>query len=108
MMTLLYLKAGSLKQWLGRPDCPAFLQQCKSLFDKAFRRKLKSNDCPPSTFSPVPEHLKAIVHNIQIALQATYVVNRIVYSCCSTHVGNSLVALYLVMPWSGSEPRDNP
>ena len=91
-MTLSYLKAGRLKQWIGRPDCPAFLQECKILFNKAFGRK--SNDCPPSAFGPVPEPLKAMVHGIQIALRATHVVNGIIYSHCSTHVGNSLVVFY--------------
>ena len=106
-MTLSYLKAGRLKQWLGRPDCPAFLQECKNLFDKAFGRKLKSNDCPPSAFGPVPEHLKAVIRDTQIALRATCVVNGIVYSRCSTHVGNSLIAFYpggdrLLSPVPGS------
>ena len=41
-MILSYLKAGRLKQWLGRPDCPAFLQECNALFDKALEQNLRA------------------------------------------------------------------
>ena len=93
-MTLSYLKAGRLKQWLGRPDCPAFLRECKALFDKAFRTK-SDNPCPAaSAFGPVPQHLKAIVHGTKVALRVTHIINGIVYSRCSTHIGNSLVMFY--------------
>jgi len=47
-MTLSYLKAGWLKQWLGQQDCPAFLWQCEVVFDKAFH-KSSVNDCPAAS-----------------------------------------------------------
>ena len=94
-MILSYLKAGRLKQWLGRPDCPAFLRECKALFDKAFRTKSEDCPCPtPSSFGPVPQHLKAIIRGPKIALRARYMGDGVVYSRCSTHIGNSLVVFY--------------
>ena len=93
-MTLSHLKAGQLKQWLGRQDCPVFLQECKVIFDKAFG-KSSVNDCPAaSAFGPVPEGLKHIICGTKIALHARHSVGDIVYSHCSTHIGNSLVAFY--------------
>ena len=93
-MTLSYLKVVRLKQWLGRPDCPAFLRECKALFDKAFRMK-SDNPCPAaSALGPVPQHLKTIIHGMKIALHATHIMNGIVYAQCSTQIGNSLVMFY--------------
>ncbi len=106
-MTLSYLKAGRLKQWLGQPDCPTFLRECKLIFDKAFG-KTSANNCPvASAFGPVPEGLKSVLSCTNIALHARHVVHDIVYSHCSTHVGNSLVTFYpggnrLLSPVPGS------
>jgi hypothetical protein len=92
-MTLSYLKAGRLRQWLGRPDSPAFLRECKTLFDKAFGQRSYSLPAA-SAFGPVPDHLKAVIRGTQIALRATHIVNEVVYSRSSTHIGNSLVVFY--------------
>jgi hypothetical protein len=35
-MGVSFIKAGKLKHWLARPDCPEFLKECKVVFDKAF------------------------------------------------------------------------
>jgi hypothetical protein len=92
-MTLSYLKAGRLKQWLGRPDSPAFLRECKALFDKAFGER--SDNLPAaSAFGPVPDHLKAVIRGTRIALRATHIMNGVVYSRSLTHIGNSLVVFY--------------
>lgn len=93
-MTLSYLKAGRLKQWLGRPDCPSFVRECKALFDKALGKKSDNPSLAPSAFGPVPQHLKAIINATKIALRATHIMNGVVYSRCSTHIGNSLVMFY--------------
>ena len=92
-MTLSYLKAGRLKQWLGWPDSPAFLRECKALFDKAFGER-SDNHPAASAFGPVPDHLKTVIRGPQIALRATHTVNGVVYSRTSTHIGNSLVVFY--------------
>src|SRR6266545_256015 len=93
-MTLSYLKASKLKQWLARSDCPPFLRECKVVFDKAFAKR-ESNDPPASSaFGPVPAGLENLVHGPSVALRARHVVEDIVYSRCSTHVGNSLIMFY--------------
>jgi len=92
-MTLSYLKAGRLKQWLGQPDSPAFLRECKALFDKVFGER--SDNLPAaSAFGPVPDHLKPVIRGTQIALRATHIVNGVIYSRSSTHIGNSLIVFY--------------
>jgi len=35
-----FIKAGKLKQWLSRPDCPPVIKECKILFDKAYALKV--------------------------------------------------------------------
>ena len=93
-MTLTYLKAGRLKQWLARHDCPAFLKEFKTVFDRAFG-KSKSSDCPAaSAFGPVPINLEKLIQGPKVACRARHVINDIVYSRCSTHVGNSLIMFY--------------
>jgi len=35
-----FIKAGKLKRWLSRPDCPPVIKECKILFDKAYAPKV--------------------------------------------------------------------
>lgn len=35
-----FIKAGKLKRWLARPDCPLVIKECKILFDKAYAPKI--------------------------------------------------------------------
>ncbi|KIM70953.1 hypothetical protein PILCRDRAFT_17572 [Piloderma croceum F 1598] len=39
-MLNMFIKAGKLKCWLARPDCPAVIKECKILFDKAYAPKV--------------------------------------------------------------------
>lgn len=93
-MALSYLKASRLKQWLGRADCPAFLRECKTIFDKAFGKRSSDNRPATSAFGPVPDSLKGVITGTKVALRARHVVDDVVYSRSSTHVGNSLVTFY--------------
>ena len=31
-----FIRAGKLKRWLARADCPPAIRECKTLFDKAY------------------------------------------------------------------------
>jgi len=94
-MTLSYLKASKLKQWIARSDCPPFLRECKVVFDKAFAQRGSSDPPASSAFGPIPMGLENLIHGPSVALHARHVVKDLVYSCCSTHVGNSLIMFYL-------------
>ena len=50
-LTLLhsFLRAGNLKRWLAKPDCPTVIKECKLLFDKIY-------------FPKVPEDHSSNVH----------------------------------------------
>ena len=64
------------------------------IFDKAFGQSSVSDYPAASAFGPVPESLRDVIPGPKIALRARHTFCDIVYSRCSTHVGNSLVAFY--------------
>jgi hypothetical protein len=35
-----FIRAGKLKHWLARDDCPPAIKECKILFDKAYAPKV--------------------------------------------------------------------
>ena len=39
-----FLRAGKVKRWLAREDCPPAIKECKSLFDKAYQTKPQDTD----------------------------------------------------------------
>ena len=97
-MLLSFSRAARLKHWLSRPDQPRVLKQCKNVFDKAFgvliHPELDEDTIPPSAFGPVPDILRPIVPDHKIALRAYHKFDNVTFSCCSTHVGNSLILFY--------------
>lgn len=97
-----FIRAGKLRRWLARPDCPQAIKECKVLFDKAYDSKVPddaeiNNDA--ETFhakasQPVPPDLYQLVKESKVGLQARLKLRGIVYSTVSTHVGNSLIYFY--------------
>jgi len=39
-MLFSFIRAGKLRCWLSRPDCPPVIKECKALFDKAYAPKV--------------------------------------------------------------------
>lgn len=72
---MLVLCCANLRQWLHRPDCPEIIWQFKLLFDKAFSHDHNAPTC-------------------RLMDRASYMHNGVVFSHCSTHLGNSLVMYY--------------
>jgi hypothetical protein len=92
-----YIRASKLRQWIGRRDCPDFIKECKTVFDKAFATEKGSDGVdalPASAFGPVPPELRRLVKDREIALRARHQVDGIVFARSSTHLGNSLILFY--------------
>jgi hypothetical protein len=97
-----FIRAGKLKRWLSRPDCPQAIKECKVLFDKAYDSKVPDDaeiNGDVETFhvkasQAVPSDLCQLVKKLKVGLQARLKLRGIVYSTVSAHVGNSLVYFY--------------
>ncbi|KDR68199.1 hypothetical protein GALMADRAFT_78892, partial [Galerina marginata CBS 339.88] len=93
-MLTYYSKAAKLKHWLARPNCPPFIKECKTLFDKFAGNAMRTSDnddIADSAYLPVPAALKNIFHDPKVALRARHQSNGVFFSRSSTHVGNSLI-----------------
>ncbi|KAF8237594.1 hypothetical protein L208DRAFT_1246344, partial [Tricholoma matsutake] len=115
-----YICASKLRQWIGRRDCPDFIKECKTVFDRAFATEKGSDSVdalPASAFGPVPPELCRLVKDREIALRARHQIGSILFARSSTHLGNSLVLFYpggdtpipgsikyIVSPASGKAP----
>ncbi|KAJ7752486.1 hypothetical protein DFH07DRAFT_708721, partial [Mycena maculata] len=86
-ITQSFLRGAHLRCWLNRPDCPAVIQQFKTLFDRSFthRRTSEMESEPPAPFGEQAHHTHEDVN----------------YFLASTHLGNSLV---LYSPNGGGPP----
>jgi hypothetical protein len=107
-----FSRAANLRLWLGRPDCPPAIRECKKLFDKwygtsasdnerqclagdgVFVQSLAPEDVAYSKGVPVPSDLCHLVSSTKITLQVRLTHNGVVYARSSTHLGNSLVQFY--------------
>lgn len=101
-----FIKGGKLKRWLGRPDCPEAIKQCKALFDRSFPTAGGEEDLD------MDEEMASYVAEVQKKPQATpadlFLLTKlrhtilharfkslgVVYSRSATHLGNSLVNFY--------------
>jgi hypothetical protein len=109
-----FFRAANLRRWLGRPDCPPAIRECKKLFDKwygpsttgendchslsgdgVFVQCLTPDDEENSKGVPTPPDLRHLVSRSHINLRARLKHNGIVYARSSTHLGNSLVQFYV-------------
>ncbi|KAF8230131.1 hypothetical protein L208DRAFT_1477618, partial [Tricholoma matsutake] len=92
-----YICASKLRQWIGRQDCPDFIKECKTVFDRAFATEKGSDSVdtlPASAFGPVPPELHRLVKDHKIALRARHQIGSIFFARSSTHLGNSLILFY--------------
>ncbi|KAJ7238888.1 hypothetical protein C8J57DRAFT_1439047 [Mycena rebaudengoi] len=80
ILTRSFLRGGTLRRWLRRPDCPEIIKQFKAIFDRAFTpRSAAVGTSPPPA---------------QDGDRARYMFNGVGFSRASTHLGNSLVLYY--------------
>jgi hypothetical protein len=105
-----FIKAGKLKRWLARTDCPPVIKECKTLFDKAYAPRVQDdsevdysgdgifvetsftdNHPVPRT---VPNELRPLTLKAKAAMCARLRHHGIIYTNSSTHLGNSLVHFY--------------
>ena len=103
-----YLKGAKLHAWLSRPDCPPTVKECKVLFDRAYHAHgLLSSDLDDidafddvrtpetSNVTQIPEDLENLIHRRKVVLHARVKSSQgIVYSRCTTHLGNSLILFH--------------
>jgi hypothetical protein len=106
-----FVKAGKLKRWLARVDCPPVIKECKILFDKAYAPKVPDYgivvddggdgifvepmiaDEPPHPRT-VPDELRPLAGKATAIMRARLRHRGIIYANSSTHLGNSLVQFY--------------
>jgi len=98
-----FLKAGNLKRWLAKPDCPAVIKECKRLFDKIYRPKVSDGDVSEGDLHvshPVPKNIPQDLRPLLGPLQHQAIMcarlrhNGVIYTTSDTHTGNSLVHFY--------------
>jgi len=105
-----FIKAGKLKRWLARTDCPPVIKECKILFDKAYAPKVHdisevddggdgvfvetsfTDDHPAPCV--VPDELRRFTQKAKAVMRARLRHRGIIYAISSTHLGNSLVHFY--------------
>ncbi|KAF8576401.1 hypothetical protein K439DRAFT_1622880 [Ramaria rubella] len=84
MMLQSFIRGGNLCCWLGSPDCPSAIKECKLLFDKVYRKQDDdSPDNQPLTGASqiLPDNLRLLMKQHKGAL-------------ASTHLGKSLILFY--------------
>lgn len=89
-----HIKKSKIKQWLSHPECPAFIKQCKNIFDKALGTAGKEKTPAESAFVSTPRNLRSLFPDTTIALLARHVIGELMFSRRSTHIGNSLILYY--------------
>jgi hypothetical protein len=103
-----FLRAGKLKRWLAKPDCPPVIKECKQLFDKIYAPKVpdsnlsnhspadeSAGNIPVTRTRAIPDDLRRLlIHTQDVVIPARVRHNGIVYSSSQSHLGNSLVHFY--------------
>ena len=99
-----FLKAGNLKRWLAKPDCPNVIKECKLLFDKIYAPKLSEDGIGEEAMErdldfvriAVPDDLRPLLGPLhrQAAMHARVRHNGIIYATSKMHTGNSLIQFY--------------
>ena len=93
-MMHVHIKKSKIKRWLSHPDCPAFVKQCKVIFNKALGTSRENKEPASSAFVSTPLELKSLIPDATVALLARQSVGELMFSRKSTHVGNSLVLFH--------------
>jgi hypothetical protein len=105
-----FIRAGKLKRWLARDDCPPAIKECKIMFDKAYAPNVSDesrvSDVGDGVFvepiladdqavpRKVPEDLRPLVRKEKTVMRARLRHRGVTYAISSTHLGNSLVHFY--------------
>ncbi|KAF8583154.1 hypothetical protein K439DRAFT_1349307 [Ramaria rubella] len=92
-----FIRGGNLHRWLGGPDCPSAIKECKLLFDKVYGKQ--DDDSPDDQLLTgasqiLPDNLRLLMKQRKGALYARFKHDNVVYSRASTHLGNSLILFY--------------
>lgn len=97
-----FIRAAKLRRWLGKPDCPLAIKECKYLLDKA--SDCKADDYTESSMDVVteerahlattpPRDLFRLVKR-KVIMRARIKYNGVYFARSSTHLGNSLIHFY--------------
>jgi hypothetical protein len=99
-----FSKAKNLKHWLAKPNCPAVIQECKTLFDKIYAQKVSEVDIVKGGVDAdvggvaknIPADLYVLFGSLEHrAVMCTRICyNGVIYATSQTHIGNSWVQYY--------------
>ncbi|KAF8592256.1 hypothetical protein K439DRAFT_1324962, partial [Ramaria rubella] len=85
-------------RWLGSPDCPPVIKECKLLFNKVYGKQ--DDDSPDNQL--LTGASQSFLDNLHLLLlkqwEGTLYAcfnDNVVYSRASTHLGNSLILFYV-------------
>ncbi|KAI6037172.1 hypothetical protein BKA83DRAFT_4041305 [Pisolithus microcarpus] len=92
-----FIQGSKLRHWLGQPDSPAAIKECKLLFDKY----ISNSEVSISEFVPkrapkqaVPTELRLLTSRKHLVLHACTNFGGTVFSRHSSHQGNSSIMFY--------------
>ncbi|KIK12697.1 hypothetical protein PISMIDRAFT_51297, partial [Pisolithus microcarpus 441] len=92
-----FIQGSKLRHWLGRPDSPAAIKECKLLFDKY----ISNSEVSISEFVPkrapkqaVPTELRLLTSRKHLVLHACTNFGGTIFSRHSSHQGNSSIMFY--------------
>ena len=95
-----FIQGSKLRHWLARPDCPAFIKECKLLFDKyisnsgTFNSKISFDVPQRAPKQAVPTDLQLLTSQKYLVLHAHTNFGGTNFSWRSTHQSNSLIMFY--------------
>lgn len=109
-----FIKAGKLRRWLSRPNCPVAIREIKRLFDRSYssggkdKTEINTYGNGDEVFvedlyerngvniphGSIPADLRSLVYGEGIRRHARIQHDGVVYSSSSTHLGNSLIYFY--------------
>ena len=87
-----FLRAGRLKSWLARSECPPAIRECKTLFDKLIARVYDTQAEPSTSLQEPSASLQE--PETGTTTPARYQHGRVSFAQSSTHQGNSQILYY--------------
>jgi hypothetical protein len=79
-----FIRAGRLKAWLARSECPPGIRECKILFDKLL----------PNVYTQTEPSVSLPESETEITTPARYQHGGVSFTRSSTHLGNSQILFY--------------
>lgn len=94
-----FIQGSRIHCWLSRSECPSAIKELQKLFDKHISSEAASDsvlisDNSSPTLLSVPDDLQPLTSSSCLAFCACFQTDGVVYSHCSTHMGNSLIMFY--------------